>query len=107
VEAGRGGLGEEGDGVASIYRLPNACGNVGLIRPMSRHFCARCNRIRVTADGKLKPCLHAKEEISLRGLQGVELEAALRRGIERKPEHHNMDAGTPSESVRGMQEIGG
>ena len=46
-------------GVARLYRLPGAQGNIGLISPVSAHFCAACNRIRLTADGKLKPCLHA------------------------------------------------
>ena len=52
-------------GVAKLYRLPGAKGNVGLISPVSAHFCSACNRLRLTADGKLKPCLHAPDEYSI------------------------------------------
>ena len=55
-------------GVARLYRLPEALGNIGLISPLSDHFCASCNRIRLTADGKLKPCLHSGDEFSIKGL---------------------------------------
>ncbi|MCC8357298.1 MAG: GTP 3',8-cyclase MoaA, partial [Oscillospiraceae bacterium] len=63
-----------GDGVARLYCLPGAEGTVGLIRPVSDHFCPACNRIRITADGKLKPCRHSAAELPLRGLHGEELE---------------------------------
>ena len=49
-------------GVAKLYRLPGAKGNIGLISPINAHFCGECNRLRLTADGKLKPCLHAADE---------------------------------------------
>ncbi|NCB06383.1 MAG: GTP 3',8-cyclase MoaA, partial [Clostridia bacterium] len=72
-------------GVAERYRLPGAAGTVGLIRPMTHSFCASCGRIRVTADGKLKPCLHSREEIPLRGLHGEALLQKMREGIWHKP----------------------
>ena len=93
--------------IATVYRLPGAKAPVGLIRPMSQNFCTRCNRVRVTADGKLKPCLHTEEEISLRGLSGEALQITLRDGITGKPSRHHMDANTKSESTRGMHQIGG
>ena len=96
-----------GDGVAELYRIPGWRGTVGLIRPMSRCFCGACSRIRVTADGKLKPCLHSDQEIPLRGLRGAELEAAIRRGAAAKPAGHRLAAGHSSEAVRTMNEIGG
>ena len=95
------------DGVAACYRLPDAKGTVGLIAPMSHAFCAECSRIRITADGKLKPCLHSAAELSLRGLSGDELEAAIRRGILMKPERHHMDETGVTETHRGMFAIGG
>ena len=95
------------DGVAACYRFPGAKGTVGLIAPMSHAFCSECSRIRITADGKLKPCLHSGAEISLRGLSGDELEAAIRRGILMKPERHHMDETGETEAQRGMFEIGG
>ena len=96
----------ESQGVARRYRLPGAKGTVGLISPVSRGFCAFCRRIRVTADGRLKSCLHSREEISLRGLHGQELVDAVRQGILRKPERHHLAAHN-SDTPRNMFEIGG
>ena len=95
------------DGVAACCRFPGAKGTVGLIAPMSHAFCSECSRIRITADGKLKPCLHSAAELSLRGLSGDELEAAIRRGILMKPARHHMNATGETETQRGMFEIGG
>ena len=95
------------DGVAEIYRMPGWAGRVGLIRPMSHKFCDGCSRIRVTADGKLKPCLHSAAEIDLRGLGHEGLLAALRAGIAAKPKYHLLDEGRASDSARDMNEIGG
>ena len=95
------------DGVAACYRFPGAKGTVGLIAPMSHAFCSECSRVRITADGKLKPCLHSAAELSLRGLSGDELEAAIRRGILMKPERHHMDETGETEARRGMFAIGG
>lgn len=95
------------DGVAACYRFPDARGTVGLIAPMSHSFCSECSRVRITADGKLKPCLHSAAELSLRGLSGDELEAAIRRGILMKPERHHMDETGETEAQRGMFAIGG
>ena len=94
-------------GVVQLYRLPGAAGTVGLIEPMSCAFCADCTRIRITADGKLKPCLHSDAELALRGLSGAELEAAIRRGILMKPARHRMDETGVTETHRGMFAIGG
>jgi len=95
------------DGVTKKYKLPDGLGTVGLISPISSHFCPTCNRIRVTADGILKPCLHSAEEINLRGLHGVELEETLRRAILKKPGKHELDAGEKSAAARNMNAIGG
>ena len=95
------------DGVAKLYKLPDGLGTVGLISPISSHFCPTCNRIRIAADGKLKPCLHSAEEIPLRGLHGAELESAIRSAILRKPLKHKLDSGEISASVRNMNAIGG
>ena len=96
----------EPNGVARRYRLPGAMGTVGLITPMSHEFCGACRRIRVTADGKLKGCLHSREEISLRGLHGRELEDAILRGILHKPRGHHLTEHA-SDTPRTMNEIGG
>jgi cyclic pyranopterin phosphate synthase len=95
------------DGVAEIYRRAGYPGTIGIIHPISDHFCSACNRIRVTADGRLKPCLHSSEEIPLKGLHGDALTAAIRGGIEGKPAGHALTARGASDSVRGMSRIGG
>lgn len=95
------------DGVAELFSAPGWAGHVGLIRPMSCRFCADCTRIRVTADGRLKPCLHSAAEINLRGLDDEGLREALLAGIAAKPAHHDMDEAHASASLRAMNEIGG
>ena len=95
-------------GVAKLYRLPDASGNVGLISPVSAHFCEECNRIRLTADGKLKPCLHSAEEISIRGLDMDGMRAQFERAVSAKPPYHcELSADSPSRSGRDMNQIGG
>lgn len=96
----------ESQGVARRYRLPGAAGTVGLISPISHDFCGQCRRIRITADGKLKGCLHSREELPLRGLHGEALEDAIRQGILHKPQRHHL-AERPSDTPRNMNQIGG
>ena len=99
---------EHSEGVARLYRLPGAKGSIGLISPVSSHFCAECNRIRLTADGKLKPCLHSGDEYSLKGLDTEGMRSVLRDVIWNKPRWHGeMDAEHRSQSGRNMNEIGG
>lgn len=94
------------DGVAARYKLENALGAVGLISPISHSFCSECNRIRVTADGRLKPCLHSHDEIHLKGLHSDKLYSAIIEGINSKPMAHTLsEAG--SKSQRNMNQIGG
>jgi len=95
------------DGVSKLYKLPGGLGSVGLISPISSHFCPTCNRIRVTADGMLKPCLHSAGEIQLRGQHGKELEDTIRKAIYEKPVKHELDKGAQSAATRNMNTIGG
>lgn len=95
-------------GVAKLYRLPGAQGNIGLISPISAHFCRECNRLRLTADGKLKPCLHAKDEYSVKGLTFAEMKQVMEQAIWNKPSWHgDLDALHRSHAGRNMNEIGG
>ena len=95
-------------GVARLYRLPGAQGNIGLISPVSAHFCAACNRIRLTADGKLKPCLHSSDEISLKGLSPEGMLETMRAAIWQKPAAHaELSAKLHSQAGRNMNQIGG
>ncbi len=94
--------------VAKLFALPGAKGRVGLISPISHSFCSSCNRIRLTADGFLKPCLHSSMEISLPGLHGDELRRTFAYAIGQKPEEHNVLSRTErSDAARNMHEIGG
>ncbi|MDD4715974.1 MAG: GTP 3',8-cyclase MoaA [Oscillospiraceae bacterium] len=95
------------EGVARTYRVPGYKGSVGLISPISNHFCPTCNRIRVTSDGKLKACLHSSGEVNLKGLSGDKLKEAIAKAITSKPQSHHLDAATPSETGRYMNQIGG
>ena len=95
-------------GVAKLYRLPGAKGNIGLISPVSAHFCGECNRLRLTADGKLKPCLHAVDEYSIKGLSPQDIKKVMAEAIWNKPAWHgDLDAVNRSKAGRNMNEIGG
>ena len=95
-------------GVAKLYRLPGAQGNVGLISPLNAHFCGTCNRIRLTADGKIKPCLHSDVEYSIKGMDFDGMKAELEKAIWNKPQWHgDLDAAHRSQAGRNMNQIGG
>ena len=94
--------------MAKLYRLPGAMGNLGLISPLSAQFCARCDRLRLTADGKLKPCLHSAAEFPIKGLDREEMMEQMRRAILCKPEWHGvLSPDCPSRANREMNRIGG
>ncbi len=102
--------GVAGAGPARYFRLPGALGTVGFITGVSDHFCATCNRVRLTADGKLRLCLHAQEEFDLRallraGASDAELAAAWRAALLCKP-RASPGAGSAA-GGRGMCQIGG
>ena len=99
---------EADGGVAKLYRLPGALGNVGLISPLNAHFCGSCNRIRLTADGKIKPCLHSDVEYSIKGMDFDGMKAELEKAIWNKPQWHgDLDAAHRSQAGRNMNQIGG
>ena len=88
--------------------LPGALGKVGLINPISHRFCSDCNRIRLTADGKLKPCLHSDEELDVKALRraGRSYREILEMAVSAKPERHHIDEHETIKK-RNMNEIGG
>ena len=103
--------GPQGNGPARYYRLPGAEGTIGFIGAQSEHFCSACNRLRLTADGRLRPCLLSDAEIDLRSTlrAGGDLEAIKRLlalAIHRKPERHHLDEARRPRA-RAMSEIGG
>jgi cyclic pyranopterin phosphate synthase len=100
------------EGPARIYRRPGSIGTVGFISPISEHFCARCNRLRLTAQGRLRACLLSDLETDLkaviRGESGEEgIREALLETIRNKPERHRL-LETPGFNCHGrMSRIGG
>lgn len=96
------------NGPATIYKLPNSKGYIGLISPISNHFCSSCNRLRITADGMIKPCLHSSDEMSIKGLSHEEMVNVLRSSILKKPKcHEEIDNVNISKANRSMNKIGG
>ncbi len=95
------------DGVSEVYKNDGYKGRVGLIRPLSNKFCDKCNKIRVTADGKIKTCLHSNDEYNLHGLHGDELSKVIKNAILCKPFEHSLSTSCFSETSRYMNQIGG
>ena len=99
---------EAREGVARLYRLPDAIGRVGMISPMEDHFCGACDRLRLTADGKLRPCLHSAAEYSVKGLDAAGMKARIEAAVLAKPAWHgDLDWNNPSGARRRMNQIGG
>lgn len=101
-----------GWGPARYFEFPGAKGTVGFISPMSRHFCGECNRMRLTADGKLRPCLFSDREYDIRGIlrsgkpeEQIDRDLAdvFRTALGAKPDDHDDITGTE----RRMSQIGG
>jgi len=115
IEAALGPLspaqGPRGNGPARSFQLQDGLGTVGLITPWSQHFCPSCNRLRLTADGRLRPCLLSEVEVDLRGpmrdgAREAELQRLIQRAVELKPIGHYLEErGGPQ--GRAMSEIGG
>lgn len=101
----------DGNGPAKYFKLNGSRGTIGFISPVSEHFCFQCNRLRLTADGKLRPCLLSDDEIDLRGpiREGAsvnDLKILVKQAIDSKPECHNLKIGTTAQN-RSMCQIGG
>ena len=104
-----------GNGPSEDYRLKGARGTFGLIHPVSNHFCDSCNRLRLTADGNLKPCLYWVDELDVRPWIGNEdaLIALYQKAMRMKPKNHEMaaklwdDAQSHVPTTRRMSQIGG
>jgi cyclic pyranopterin phosphate synthase len=86
----------DSNGPAQHYAFPGAKGRIGLISPVSHHFCPSCNRLRVTADGKLRTCLFSTDELDLKPLlrqasADDQVVSIIRNAIRSKPERHMLD----------------
>jgi cyclic pyranopterin phosphate synthase len=100
-----------GNGPAKYFRLPNAKGDIGFITPISEHFCFQCNRMRLTADGKLRPCLLSDYEVDLKqplrsGISLEGLEELFKKAVANKPERHNLAKGSVPKD-RPFSQVGG
>ena len=97
-----------GNGPAAYYRLAGAAGTIGVITPMTHTYCGSCNRVRLTADGRLRTCLYGDHEVLLRDAvrAGEPLEPLFRRALAEKPKEHNllqMQVG----GLRALSQVGG
>ncbi len=97
-----------GNGPARYFRFAGATGTVGIITPMSHTYCGSCNRVRLTADGRLRTCLFGDEETDLRTplREGLPLEPFFRTALASKPEQHHllqMNVG----GLRALSQVGG
>ncbi len=107
VVPAQGGKGE----VASYYKIANSSGKVGFITPVSQHFCAQCNRIRITASGKIFPCLFSKEYVSVwdavKKRDRNTLEMLIRKSVDIKPKEHGPIDADDQDFINNMRELGG
>ncbi len=107
--------GPQGSGPSENWRIAGGAGTFGLIHPVSDHFCKSCNRLRLTADGHLKPCLYWMDELSVKPALGSPeaMERLFLKAMDVKPENHEMAAvlaGNPlshEPTERRMSQIGG
>jgi cyclic pyranopterin phosphate synthase len=100
------------DGPALRYRFDGAAGEVGFIPAISRHFCSRCNRLRLTADGHLRPCLLSDRQEDVKGPlrsggTDDDIAAIFYQATQHKPSDHNLDVGEPAHVCCQMRSIGG
>jgi cyclic pyranopterin phosphate synthase len=102
-----------GNGPATYYRLSEAKGTIGFISPLTEpSFCSRCNRMRLTPDGRLRPCLLGEDEIDLKmplrnNASMEELKRLILKAIASKLEHHHLEGGNVRLVKRKMSQIGG
>jgi cyclic pyranopterin phosphate synthase len=100
-------------GPARLCKLPGAIGKVGFIAPISWHFCGSCNRLRLTADGKIKTCLFSQEEIDIKaplrtGALQNDIINIFRQAVAEKPSGHHLNAKDHQNACqRAMHAIGG
>jgi GTP 3',8-cyclase len=107
----RPAAGPAGNGPARYFAFPGAAGTVGVITPMSHNYCESCNRMRLTADGQLRPCLFGDLHTGLRDplRAGEPLEPLIRRTLRIKPERHWLVQGSDAGSggLRALSQVGG
>ena len=90
----------------SLYKVPDFDYTLGLIEPLSHKFCSNCNRLRLTADGKIRPCLHSDLQIDLKKAirENKDIEKLIDEALMKKPQRHHLENEVIKES---MYRIGG
>jgi cyclic pyranopterin phosphate synthase len=101
-----------GNGPARYYAFDGAPGTIGVISPLSHDYCDTCNRVRLSADGRLKLCLFGDHHIDFRtplrdGADDDVLQSLFRGAMYVKPERHHLDIGQTASAMRALSEIGG
>jgi cyclic pyranopterin phosphate synthase len=97
-----------GNGPAAYWRVPGAPGSIGVITPMTHTYCGSCNRVRLTADGRLRTCLFGDHEVDLRTplRAGIPLEPFVRQALADKPEAHAL-LQRRNGGLRALSQVGG
>ncbi len=111
IEELRPDPGPRGNGPAVYYRFPGGAGTVGAITPLSHNYCERCNRMRLTADGKLRTCLFGDHEVDLKGplRETGSIDGAVSAALAGKPKRHYLELGTAAGSggLAALSQVGG
>jgi GTP 3',8-cyclase len=105
-------VGPSGNGPARYFAYAGSAGAVGVISPLSHDYCERCNRVRLTADGRLRLCLFGDYALDLRsplrnGAGTAEIAKLLGSAMLIKPERHHLRLGETASRMRAFSEIGG
>lgn len=103
-----------GSGPARYFRFPGAEGTIGFITPITEHFCISCNRLRLTAEGKLYPCLARDDHTDLRqplrnGASPLQIKRLIQQAVNAKPHHHSLTQSRSSQALAktAMSQMGG
>jgi cyclic pyranopterin phosphate synthase len=101
-----------GNGPAKYFRFPHARGTIGFITPISEHFCFQCNRMRLTADGKLRPCLLSDYEVDLKqplrsSVSSLGLRQLIEEAVVNKPLRHHLTEEGYMPKGRPFSQVGG
>lgn len=90
-----------------FYRTKNNSKTIGFINAISSKFCEECNRLRLTSDGYIKPCLHSSGELYIKDKTKEEIIGQLKEAIQKKPKQHSLDKEYKDQAKRSMNKIGG
>lgn len=98
----------KGSGPAKYLKVPGAAGTIGFISALSEHFCSECNRMRLTADGRFKPCLASNKEVKIsEKMTDKDIHDAYKKALEIKPSAHHLNFADNDKHDRKMSQIGG